>query len=261
MTIDKIHLVYFSATYTTRKVAHMFLSGWDKEVKEYDVTAEVLTQDVDLGASDLLVVVMPVYGGVIPVSAAKSLARFKGCSTPAVLMAVYGNRDYDDALLQMKDMVENNGCKAVAAAAFVAQHSIFRMVAEGRPDEKDAEMILKFSAGCHSLCDEVADCMQLPELVVKGNRPYKELKNMPMYPEGDDNCTACGKCAHECPTGAINMATPKLTNTEKCIKCGRCIVVCPSHARDYRGEFYKSVLPKFMALCAGRKEPELIFPE
>lgn len=37
--------------------------------------------------------------------------------TPAIAVCVYGNRDYDDALIELKDAIEANGFKTVAAAA------------------------------------------------------------------------------------------------------------------------------------------------
>lgn len=65
------------------------------------------------------------------------LAHLKGHGNPAIAVAVYGNRDYDDALVELQDLLEENGFCVIAGAAFVAQHSIFTKVAAGRPDEDD----------------------------------------------------------------------------------------------------------------------------
>ena len=52
---------------------------------------------------------MPVYGGFIPQVCAHMEKNLKGDYTPAVIAAVYGNRHYDDALLQMKDILTEQG--------------------------------------------------------------------------------------------------------------------------------------------------------
>ena len=103
---------------------------------EYDITRSAPGAEVTMGDGDLLVVGMPVYSGRIPASALPALRKFRGNGTPAVVVCVYGNRDYDDALLELTDVVGENGFR-VAAAAFVAAHSIFPQVGTNRPDEED----------------------------------------------------------------------------------------------------------------------------
>ena len=69
--------------------------------------------------------------------AVDAFEKIKGDKTPAVLVCVYGNRNYDDALLELKDISEANGFVPIAAGAFIARHSIFSDVAVGRPDKED----------------------------------------------------------------------------------------------------------------------------
>ena len=40
------------------------------------------------------------------------------------MIAVYGNRDYDDTLLEMKDILTERGFTVIAGLAAIAQHSI-----------------------------------------------------------------------------------------------------------------------------------------
>jgi ferredoxin len=45
-----------------------------------------------------------------------------------------------------------------------------------------------------------------------------------------DECVACGTCAEECPSEAIEEGEPYLINEEKCTECGSCSEVCPVEA-------------------------------
>ena len=130
MKIRKITVVYFSATYTTRKTVMALAESFGCEVTETDVT-ESIPEPMTIAAGDgnLLIAGMPVYAGRIPQQGARALRMIKGGGTPAIAVCVYGNRDYDDALLEMCDLLAAGGFRTIAAAAFIAQHSIFTQLA------------------------------------------------------------------------------------------------------------------------------------
>ena len=69
----------------------------------------------------------------------------------------------------------------------------------------------------------------------------------------------CGKCAAECPVGAIPASDPTKTDKDKCITCMRCVAVCPVHARRLSPLVVKLAGRKLKKKCARRQEPELIF--
>ncbi len=259
MLITNIHAVYFSATRTTQKIVDRIAGQIrGQQTIVYDIFCERPLGEVVLGAAgSLLIVGVPVYAGRVPGVAVEALGKFKGCQTPAILVCVYGNRDYDDALLELKDVVEANGFRTLAAAAFVAQHSIFPQVASGRPDERDFSGIDTFSGRCVEKLARLAGGTPLPELRVRGNRPYKESRRVPLHPAGDGaTCIRCGACVAQCPVEAIPRDTPYATDGKKCISCGHCIVLCPSHSRRYRGLLYKVAGWKFTKDNSGRREPE-----
>lgn len=52
---------------------------------------------------ELCVIAVPVYGGRVAATALQRLQRLKGNGSPAILVVVYGNRDYEDALLELRD--------------------------------------------------------------------------------------------------------------------------------------------------------------
>ncbi|NDV65826.1 4Fe-4S binding protein [Bacteroides sp. 224] len=259
MKPSTINLVYFSATYTTKKVVKLIAEQSNSPITEYDITQQSPESNISFNPNDLLIVGMPVYAGRIPVEAAKALQKFKGNHTPAIIVCVYGNRDYDDALLELKDIVTNNGFKTISAGAFIAQHSIFPEVGCNRPDEKDNTFIKHFADQSFELLDSIIDISILSDIKVKGNIPYKQPGSIPLKPKGNSKCNQCGSCVKLCPTQAIPKENPRKTNKDLCISCGRCIVVCPQNARRFGGLLYKVAGKKFVSANSARKEPEVTF--
>mgnify|MGYP000506121347 CR=1 FL=1 len=67
----------------------------------------------------------------------KRLGMMKGNQARAVLVCVYGNRAYEDTLIELKDVADKAGFVPAAAVATIAEHSIMHKFAAGRPDETD----------------------------------------------------------------------------------------------------------------------------
>ena len=84
----KVTTLYFSATYTTKRVVEAVAAGLSNEVVSYDITNDTATDAVIIPREELLVVGVPVYAGRVPAMAAERLRRFKGDNTPAVVVAV-----------------------------------------------------------------------------------------------------------------------------------------------------------------------------
>lgn len=88
----------------------------------------------------------------------------------------------------------------MAAGAFIARHCIFNDVAADRPDTDDMRKIDNFATECARLLASTPDVSALPEPTVKGNRPYKESKALPLFPSADaELCDGCQTCARQCP--------------------------------------------------------------
>lgn len=245
--------VYFSPTYTTQGIVRLIAGDLSAECTEYDITNS-FEATRSFAEDDTVIIGIPVYSGRVPMIAREKLLSMSGNNTPTVLVATYGNRAYDDALLELKTMMESMGFTVIAAAAFVTEHSVVRKFGAGRPDSKDIDVIHEFAGKVKSKLGS-ADCHQ--EITVKGNKDYREYKSIPFKPHAKSSCTACGLCAKSCPAEAIPLDNPKMTDNEKCITCVRCIRICPNSARDF------SPLQKFLAekglkkLCAGYKTPEI----
>lgn len=179
----------------------------------------------ELSENTVLLASAPVYGGRIPAVALERISRLKGTGQKAVAVVVYGNREFDDALLELKNALTSNGFQVVAGAAFIAEHSIVRSIAAGRPDEKDRAIARKFGA------DIIEKLDALKDVTVPGNDPYVAVNPSPFHPKANETCAQCGLCAEKCPVGAIPMEDPSQTLDNICINCMRCVQVCPVQAR------------------------------
>ena len=173
----KITTIYFSATYTTKRVVEAVVKNLSNEVTAYDITSDASTDEVAITADELVVVGVPVYAGRVPAMAAERLHRFRGNNTPAVVVAVYGNRHYDDAVLELHDIMTECGFRTVSAGAFIAQHSIFPKVGKARPDADDMADIKLFAEKSAELVAKGFGKISLP-----GNRPYKVPGGIPIWP-------------------------------------------------------------------------------
>ena len=261
MNIKRVYKVYFSATYTTLKVVNAIAGELCDNVVDCDVTSQFLAESIEMDRGDVLVIGMPVYGGRIPECALQSIARLKGNGTPAIISCVYGNRDYDDALLELRNEVETRGFKIVSASAFIARHSIFTQIAKDRPSLGDMAEVSQFAIRSKSIIESLDDFSQLHQIEVKGNTPYKVFNQLPIYPSTDEKCVKCGVCASKCPVGAISSENPNETDNDKCLACGRCIVECEVEARDFRGEFFEARAAKFKEAFSTPKPNEMYYAE
>ena len=152
---------------------------------------------------------------------------------------------------ELQDTLESCGFICVAAVAAVAEHSIFRQFAAGRPDKDDAQELAEFARKISAKLDSGV----FGELNLAGSHvTYKELANIPFKPEAHDSCDKCGICAAGCPVGAIDKTDPRKTDKNHCISCMRCRDICPKHARDLDPAFMAAMAERMAPKLGGRKE-------
>lgn len=243
MNTTKLIVAHFSPTGGTKQVADAIAAGFFLPTVEVDLTGDVTA--MTLKEADLLMAVLPVYAGRVPEIALKRLSALQGEGAKAVAVVVYGNREFDDALLETKDTLEANGFHVIAAAAFIAEHSIVRSIAAGRPDAEDRAIAKDFAAKI------MAKLATPSPIVVPGNKEYVQPHAAAFHPSADETCVSCGLCAAHCPVGAIPGDKPWQTDSEKCINCLRCVQLCPKQSRAMPAPFMAWITQMLNEKAAG----------
>ncbi len=258
MQINQIKLVYFSATGNVRKTLIKIAEGIGCETLEYDLTPfNARWQKYSFTAEDLVLIGMPVYMGRIPSIALEFFRGISAEKTPAVFVVSYGNRDYDDALLELKNTSEEKGFVGIAGAAFIGEHSFSADVASGRPDALDEEKALLFGRQIKEKYAEITDISLLQAVQVKGKFPYVENPKLSFVPATNSSCNNCGTCSLNCPVSAINPDDPKDIDRNRCLGCFRCIRNCPQKAKYLDNEKLIKKIKILSENCTARKEPEI----
>ncbi|WP_088225417.1 EFR1 family ferrodoxin [Desulfosporosinus sp. FKB] len=266
-----INAIYFSPTGTTEKIvtgiAGSISKKIDRQTYSIDFTLpEVRLKPISFSADDMVILGVPVYAGRVPNVLLNYLNSIIGNGALAIAVVVYGNRNYDDALIELRDILTNNGFKVIAGGAFIGEHSFSKILAQNRPDEQDMKIVDGFA---NQIAKKITSPEELTIVSVKGNQPYRKYY-MPKSKEGNpvdirkvtpktnDDCNKCKLCVSVCPMGSIDPEdVSKLTGI--CIKCGACIKKCPSSAKYYDDENYLRHKVELEIEFSSRKEPEIFF--
>lgn len=259
--------IYFSPTgavrKTTNEIAAALSGALGMEAEKTDWTLPAGRQTIPaFGPGDVLLLGFPVYEGRVPELLYPALAALAGNGTPAVVAAVFGNRAFDDALLEMGDILEKQGFALAAAGAFVAEHDFTAKLGTGRPDEKDLALAAGFGRSAAQPVQLALEGQPPAPLALEGGRPYQDrFYKGGIAPTVLENCTRCGACATVCPAGAISPATPGQSDKELCISCTACVRACPEGARLFDHRFLTKVREFIEENFAEPAEATLFLPQ
>lgn len=253
-----VYKITFSPAGGTAAVADALSSAWkDGGVRRIDLTkAGADFSAYKFGADDLCIIACPVFEGRIAPTALERLSEMRAEGTPAVFAAVYGNRHFNDALLELEDRLLELGFVPFAGVTAVARHSILREYAAGRPDEEDRAQLKEFSREIKARLESRAG---LKAAKVPGNRPYIVIPSRTACPEFNASlCTYCGHCVTICPVRALNMEIQ--TDAARCIRCMRCVAICPHGARFIPQERVDKAKERLGKYFEGRK-PNVLYTD
>lgn len=247
--------IVFSPTGGTLKAAEAVTGQWSENVDTIDLTDPNKDfSEYSLEKDDIVLIAVPAYGGRVPAVAAERIKKLNGGGAKCTLLCVYGNRAYEDTLVEMEDIAKVCGFSVKAAIAAIAEHSIVRKYAAGRPDTNDVKKLKEFAeTALKKVCEENS----YTDLKLVGNRPYKKSSGGGLTPKVGENCVKCGLCAKECPVQAISVENVAISDTEKCISCMRCVTVCPHSARNVNKAMLTAVSLMLKGACSERKECEI----
>ena len=217
---------------------------------------------------DLVVFGVPVIAGRVPNVLLKFLDTLQGGGALAVPVVLYGNRNFDDALIELRNILQDRGFYAIGAAAFIGEHSFSRTLGAGRPDAQDMALVEELA---HKTAEKVKGLERAPEIpaYVAGCdpiRPYYTPRDRHGEPIKDflkakpvtdsDKCVKCGLCARLCPMAAIDPNDVSSV-VGKCIKCCACVKKCPKGAKYFDHEGYLYHQHELEELYARRADSEI----
>ena len=270
MEIAYVKAVYYSATGNTEKVTSALAAriaerlGVAVETDDFTLPKDRVNTRT-YSPSDLVVFGMPVYAGRVPNKLLPAVQQlFRGNGALAVPVVTFGNRNFDNGLIELRNELEAHGFHTIAGAAFAARHAFTDKLAPGRPDAADLEILQRFA---WNVAEKVQNLTMIPAPVaVRGDdpvgpyytplgidgKPAVFLKAKPKTrPEA---CNNCGMCAEVCPMGSIRKEAPAEV-PGICIKCQACVRKCPTHAKYFDDPAFLSHVAMLEQHYVRRAEP------
>lgn len=249
MKLGKIWAVYFSGTGTTRRTVERIAGGIASQLnlpaESVDFSRPAVRQEtLRFGEKDMVVFGTPVYAGRVPNVLLPFLReRVVGGGALAVPVVLFGNRNYDDALIELRNILAADGMHPIAAGAFVGEHSFSRVLGADRPNAEDEALMDEFAARVAELAAGL-DAAPVKSAAVRGQEPLRPyytprdragnpINILKVKPKTDlSRCGGCGLCADLCPMGSIDPADVS-TVRGICIKCCACVKGCPTGAKFF----------------------------
>jgi ferredoxin/protein involved in ribonucleotide reduction len=260
MKYNSLKIIYFSATNTTKTIVEEISKQIKIETKiEIDITKQQnRLKPIKCNNDEILIIGIPVYMGRVPAIVSDYLKAIELNNNPVICIAVYGNRTYGDALLELSDILTDKGAITIAGGAFIGEHSFSSKelpIAESRPNNNDLIQARDFGNQINKkLSTETLLAIELP-----GEFPYGGITKLwdVDFIAISENCIDNGICYQVCPTGAIDTNDYKKIDIKKCISCCACIKACPVNARSIKESQVKDAAIRLNKLFKEPKQPEI----
>ena len=212
---------------------------------------------------------MPTYAGRLPNLMLNYLDTIEGSGALAVPIVTFGNRAFDNSLIELRNILEGHGFHSVAAGAFSCEHSFSTELGAFRPDWEDEEEIKGFA---RSIAEKLSakDTQQLTASPVevagdpeagyyqprdrKGN--FIDIRKV--KPVTGSKCVNCGVCARVCPMGAIDP-TDVTSVPGTCIKCNACVKRCTKGAKFFEDKGYLYHKEELEIMYGGERAENSLF--
>jgi hypothetical protein len=177
MKIKKVWLISFSPTRTSKQVVDAIASGMQGvPCENIDLTYPGMVQDINFGPDELVIIGAPVYAGRVAPLAVKRLAALQGKNNPVVVVVTYGNREFEDALIELRDIAEQASFIPLAGCTFIGEHSFSGSktpIAASRPDSTDLATANAFGVKIIEKLAALEDLQTIQSLEVPGNSPIR----------------------------------------------------------------------------------------
>jgi ferredoxin len=227
---SELKLVYFSPTDTTKNILHKIADEMSFSIsEEFNLTNY---EYKDFGhifeENDVILLGFPVYGGRVPKTAKNRFNGLKGNGAKIITILTYGDMHYDNSLIEIYELLKNNGFIIIGMAAFVSQHSIAKNIGFNRPNNEDYELLKYFA---RKLVEKI-NGNKISGIEIEVANAFGKYNTIPIKPKTKNNCSGCGLCIKLCPENAIKNDNLRTTDKNKCICCIRCIKYCPNKARN-----------------------------
>ncbi len=253
--IKAVVAMYFSATDTTKRVVETLAETLGKELgivpDVMDFTLPRARKKIyEFGDETLVILGVPVIAGRVPNLLLPFFENVKGHGSWGLPVVLFGNRHFDDALMELKLIMESHDFYPLAGAALVGEHSFSSSLAMGRPDREDQKELRAFA---FKVLEKYENMLKkngpsIKPLQVEGNNPPgpyylprdskgNHIDIRKVKPKTDEDlCNRCGLCANLCPLGSIDHED--VTQVGLCMKCCACIKKCPKGAKYFDDSGY-----------------------
>lgn len=263
MEIQHIETAYFSPTGNVRRAMEWLTQAvatrLGRKPTYWDCTLPAARHMVHTyQPGDLLLVGTPVYAGRIPNKLLPFWqSSFGGNGAAVVLVCLYGNRSFGDALTELRDTFQAAHFAPLAAAALPSEHAFVPELATGRPNDTDRAELVAFAeqlVAKLTTWEPLSDCPSStsPASSISSTSPAPAATSTPPTspaPSATSTSPASPSATllevpGNSPAGAyytplrqdgqpaVFLKAKPQTDAARCTRCGLCASVCPMGSID-----------------------------